>query len=120
MAQQLRCIGYVRVSKMGDRDVGDEGFQSVRQQVEFIERGVAALGPEGRLVGEPVVELDASGDDADRPKWTAMIDRAVAGEYDVILCASIDRFSRNPRHAAAVIEDRLGPAGVRFVAVKER
>jgi DNA invertase Pin-like site-specific DNA recombinase len=116
---QLRCIGYVRVSKMGDRDVDDEGFQSVRQQTESIQAGVAALGPGARLVGEPVVELDRSGDDADRPRWNAMIDRAVAGEYDVIVCAAIDRFSRNPRHAAVVIEDRLTPAGVRFVAVKE-
>jgi DNA invertase Pin-like site-specific DNA recombinase len=105
---------------MGDRELEDEGFQSVRQQIVAIHAGVAALGPGARLVGEPVVELDASGDDANRPRWAAMIDRAVAGDYDVIVCAAIDRFSRNPRHAANVIEDRLIPAGVRFVAVKER
>lgn len=119
MAQRLRCIGYVRVSKMGERELDDEGFQSVRQQTEAIQAGVVGLGPGARLVGEPVVEVDASGADADRPKWTAMIDRAVAGEYDVIVCAAIDRFSRDPRHAAAVIEGKLIRAGVRFVAVKE-
>ena len=67
VAQQLRCVGYVRVSKMGERDVEDEGFQSVRQQTEAIQAGVAALSPGARRVGEPEVGLAAVGAGAPRP-----------------------------------------------------
>jgi site-specific DNA recombinase len=113
-----RSVGYVRVSTTGQAERG----MSLAAQRDRI-------GAFAKKKGWPlldVIEEAASGgvkDDEEhswehRPRLLALLDRAKAGEFDVLLVAKLDRLSRDYA-TLIVLERRLQKSGVDVVSVAE-
>ncbi len=108
---ELRAFGYIRVSK--ER----EDMHSPEIQRSEISRYCEQKGY--RLL-KWFEDLDISGriNGDGRPALKAMLERAVDGEADVIVCYRIDRLSREPAHHYAVL-GLLKDAGVRVDSVHQ-
>lgn len=114
MSERSRGLdGYVRVSKVAGRE--GESYISPSVQREQIERWA---GYRHELILEWWVDEDWSGGAASRPGLDAAVERAVNGESSGIVCARIDRFSRNTAQGLRDLE-RLRDAGARLVFVSE-
>ncbi len=113
-----RVIAYLRVSTALQRDEG-LGLAVQRDRVEEYARA------KGHELLEAVEEA-ASGGVRDgeefswehRPVLLSLLDRAKAGEYDVLLVARLDRLSRD-YPTLAVLERRLQRFGVEVVSTAE-
>jgi len=101
-ARRPRFVGYVRVSRVGDR--GDK-LRSPEQQ----EAAIRAFARAERLeLVEVVVEVDVSGAKAKRSGLAPLVDRVEAGELEGIVVAKLDRLSRlAPRERLDLLE-RVG------------
>lgn len=102
--------GYTRVSQVGDRG---ERLLSPQFQSESIERWAEAHGHD--LVMLPP-ELDESGGRDDRPILLDAIGRVESGEFDGIVVAKLDRFSRSLLGALKMFK-RIEAVGGQVVAV---
>ena len=109
----MRAVGYIRVSKVGDR--GGERFLSPDLQRESIE-GLAKR--EGLEIVEWIEELDASGGDAKRPGLLRAIELIEAGKADGIAVWALSRFSRRTRDALNAW-DRIEAANGRLWSATE-
>jgi site-specific DNA recombinase len=114
----LRAIGYLRVSTAGQAEHG-MGLEAQRDRVRE-----CAESKGYNLVD--VVQEAASGGVKDgeelsyehRPGLLALIERAQASEYDVLLVAKLDRLSRD-YPTLAVLERRLQRFGVEVISTAE-
>jgi DNA invertase Pin-like site-specific DNA recombinase len=104
--------GYTRVSAVGDR--GDR-LLSPELQLAEIERWATSYGHDVVPL-EP--ELNQSGGREDRAVFQAAIKAVERGEYDGIVVAQLDRFSRSVVGALREIE-RIEDAGGQLTAVRE-
>jgi site-specific DNA recombinase len=100
--------GYIRVSKMGDRDEGDESFQSVADQRAEIESFAAASGLE-ILVHPP--ELDVTGSKLQRPILDAIVAKIVARRSEGLIVAKVNRLSRAGLGDAIKLVETIHDAG---------
>jgi DNA invertase Pin-like site-specific DNA recombinase len=105
--------GYVRVSRVGDRD--GESFISPAVQRERIGHWAAA---HGHTIGAWHEELDESGGRDDRPLFLEALARCEAGATGGIIVAKLDRFARSVAGAAVAIK-RLEACGAELVSVQE-
>ncbi len=105
-----RAIGYVRVSRVGDR--AGESFISPALQRETIAAKARAGGLE---VVELVEDPDESGGKADRPGFVRALEAVERGEASVIVVARLSRFARSVLDTHRALE-RLEAAGGRLVA----
>jgi hypothetical protein len=86
-----RFIAILRVSKVNARS--GESFMSVDQQAARC--ATVASQHDGKVTGT-IESTDVSGHYAtDTPEWRAAVDRVKAGEFNGIVFAYTDRFSRN-------------------------
>lgn len=109
---KLRVVdGYVRVSRVGDRD----DLTSDRLQAESIQRETTSLGLE---LGEVFVDLDQSGGKEDRPGLSRALARVEAGASSGIMVTRLDRFSRDIGQALRLAE-RLERAGGSLYVIEE-
>ena len=112
MESPLRLGGYVRVSRIGDRD---ERLLSPKLQRNRIDAWAKAG---GHRVVDLREDLDVSGGRSDRENLLALVERIEAGELDGLIVATLDRFGRSLAHAIELIE-RIDKAGGRFVSVAD-
>jgi DNA invertase Pin-like site-specific DNA recombinase len=91
-AKTHRAIGYLRVSKMGSRQVDDDSTQTLKVQRQRIEGLAQSRG--WTIVGW-YQDLDCSGGNTDRAQFQAAMAAIEAGDADVFACAFLDRFSRS-------------------------
>jgi DNA invertase Pin-like site-specific DNA recombinase len=111
-----RVIAYIRVSRVGDRDIESDSFQTVEQQRGAID-AIAKLS--GAEVVDEVVALNASGGKSwPEPKLKAAIDRVDRGEVDGIAVYALDRWGRH-LHALEVIE-RWSSEGKTMVSAADK
>lgn len=103
--------GYVRVSRVGDRE---ETLISPKLQERQIRAWAGARGLDVLMLP---AELDASGGDDSRPILLGAIEQVERGELAGIIVAKFDRLSRSMRGQLAMLE-RIEAAGgeVRSVA----
>lgn len=118
MRRPLRAIGYLRVSTAGQAERG-MGLDSQRDRVREFARA------KGYELADVVQEAASGGvrngeefSWEHRPVLLDLIDRAKAGEYDVLVVAKLDRLSRD-YPTLAVLERRLQRHGVDVVSVAE-
>jgi site-specific DNA recombinase len=106
-----RFAGYVRVSKVGDRDKQDGGrqFLSPGEQREKIEAWAKKYGHE--LV-EVVEDLDRSGR-RERQNLTTLVERIEAKKLDGIAVARLNRLARSRKLTYDAL-DRIHEAGGAF------
>lgn len=116
-----KMVGYIRVSRMGERDEADESFISVKTQSEDIEAW-------GRVKGVEIVwyrgdpergaELDQSGGKEDRPVLEWALSRIESDHSPIggIVVARLDRLSRRLKGALEIFE-RVEKAGGQVACV---
>ena len=86
-----RLDGYIRVSRVGARDVESEGYITEAVQRDKIETWAKLRGVE---ISHWHVDRDQSGSKLTRPGFDAAMARIKAGKTDGIVVAAIDRLSR--------------------------
>jgi site-specific DNA recombinase len=105
-----RAVGYVRVSRVGDR--GGESFISPELQ----RQAIAGVAESKRLrVVELVEDLDESGGKYERAGFQRAIEAVERGEADVIVVARLTRFARSVLDTHRALE-RIEAAGGRLIA----
>lgn len=113
-----RAIGYVRVSTDLQREKG----MGLEAQRETVRRYAADHGLElVDVVAEAASGGVRQGEEFSwehRPALLELMDRAMAGEYDVLLVARFDRLSRDYA-TLTVLERRLRKHGARIVSATE-
>lgn len=102
-------IAYIRVSRVGDRT--EETFRSPAEQEE---RSRAFAANRGFTVSEVVTDLDVSGavQPSDRPGMSYALAEIAAGRAGGLVAYSLDRFSREPAHADALVKTVAEAGGV--------
>ncbi len=116
--QSNRAVAYLRVSTAGQAERG-MGLEAQRDRVRELAKA------KGYQLAS-VVQEAASGGVQDgeelswehRPVLLELVDRAKAGEYDVLLVAKLDRLSRD-YPTLAVVERRLQRYGVEVISAAE-
>ena len=109
----LPLSGYVRVSRVGDRE--GEGFISPEVQERAIREWAERQGVE--VVMQPA-ELNVSGGTMDRPVFNKIMERIRHGESGGIVVYKTDRFARSLLGAITVMAE-LGEHGAIFASATE-
>lgn len=110
----LPLDGYVRVSRVGDRD-GKDGFISPEVQEQAIRDWAERSGVE--VVIQPH-ELNRSGGTMDRPVFNEIMDRVREGKSGGIVVYKTDRFARTLQGAVSTLAE-LGEHRAAFASVSE-
>ena len=109
-----KLAGYVRVSHVGRRK-GKDSFHSPDDQKTEIERWAKG---NGHLVEMLPPELDAKGNNPDRPTFRQAVDGVKSGEYAGIVVAYLSRAGRDLRLMLDLWEE-IEQAGGVFYSAKE-
>ena len=109
----MRCAIYCRISR--DDSEGEENA-SIANQKQILTEYAAAQGWE--LYGVYSDE-DRSGADSGRPGFNALLRDAQAGQFEVILCKTQSRFTRDMETVERYLHGLLPRWGVRFVSVAD-
>lgn len=109
----MRVAIYCRLS---DEDKNKQGDNS-----ESIQNQKSLLTNYARQKGWQIYRIycdeNYSGIDSQRPEYNRMLEDAEKGRFDIILCKTQSRFSRNMEHIEKYINGKLQEWGVRFVSV---
>lgn len=107
----MKLVGYLRVSRLGDREEDDESFISPALQRERCEGWATALNHE---IVSWVEDLDVSGKTPprERPGYAKAFEAVEAGEAEGIICARLDRFSRSVHGALDALHELEEAGGV--------
>jgi DNA invertase Pin-like site-specific DNA recombinase len=92
-AKVSRIVAYVRVSRVGTRDVDSDSYQTESIQLEACQRWADERKIE-LVSGPQFVDRDQSGSKDDRPGLAAALAEVRDGRADGIVVATLDRFSR--------------------------
>lgn len=63
------------------------------------------------------IDEDYSGMYEDRPEFERLIHNARLGKFDIVLCKSQSRFTRNMQHSEKYLEELFPVLGIRFIGV---
>ena len=91
---------YVRVSRVGNRDVTAEGGTATEQE----RRCRAYLEAKDLQAGEVFTDLEETGGKLTRPQFDQAIERAKSGVSGGLICINLRRFGRTSGAADLVIE----------------
>ena len=111
--QKLTASSYIRVSTPGQAKDGlslDEQSESIKA---FIEQQGWSLVEEYRDAGK-----SGEKDFRKRPEFVRMLSDALAGQFEILVCLDIQRFSRNPKDYFWTA-DELDKGGVAIVTLEE-
>ena len=115
MSCPLRCAVYLRLSK--------EDLAKTRSESESIQNQRALLldyaAKQGWTVHEIYCDEDYSGADSLRPDFNRMIEAAKEKKFQIILCKSQSRFTRDMELVEKYIHGLFPLWGIRFIAVAD-
>lgn len=111
----MRCAIYCRLSKEDEDRQGPES-ESIQNQKSMLLKYALERGWE---VYSLYCDEDFSGADARRPDFTRMLRDAEAGQFQIILCKSQSRFTRDMELVEKYIHGKFPQWGIRFVAVAD-
>lgn len=111
----MRCAIYARLSKEDEEKQQPES-ESIQNQKALL-TGYAA--EQGWEVYRIYCDEDYSGADSLRPDFNRMVEAARAGKFQVILCKSQSRFTRDMELVEKYIHGLFPLWGVRFIAVAD-
>lgn len=69
------------------------------------------------MVEDIYIDEDYSGMYEDRPEFERLIKNAKLGKFDLVLCKSQSRFTRNMQHSEKYLEELFPMLGIRFIGV---
>ena len=106
---------YLRLSKEDAEKInrGDDSESIRNQRMLLMEEAVRR----GFLVGEVYSDEDYSGTDRERPAFNRMIEDAKLKKFDVLLCKTQSRFTRDMEVAEKYIHRVFPLLGIRFIGV---
>ena len=104
---------YLRLSEE-DRDRGESPSQSIQNQ-ELMLREYAAR--QGWHVAAVYNDEDFSGADRSRPAFNRLLADGAAGQFEVVLCKSLSRFTRLYAQQEELLHERFPQWGLRFVSL---
>lgn len=108
----MRCAIYCRLSKEDDEKQLES--ESIQNQKALLLRYAAQHNWE---VVKIHIDEDYSGADRDRPAFCAMLQEARAQQFDVVLCKTQSRFTRDMELVEKYIHYLFPLWGIRFVTV---
>jgi len=108
----MRCAIYCRLSRE-DEKKADES-ESIQNQRLLLHQ---YAGHHGWTVCAEYIDDDKSGADLDRPGFRAMLRDAEAGQFDILLCKTQSRFTRDLEVSEHYLHRRFSEWGVRFISV---
>lgn len=108
----MRCAIYCRLSRE-DENKSDES-ESIHNQ-RLLLRQYAA--DRGWTVCAEYADDDRSGIDAERPGFLSLLRDAEAGRFEVLLCKTQSRFTRDLELSEHYLHRRFDEWGVRFISV---
>jgi DNA invertase Pin-like site-specific DNA recombinase len=112
--QQIAAI-YARISKEDLDKSGDDDSESVQnQKLLLIDYAVS----QGFLIHNVYVDEDLSGF-SDRPAFKQMIKDAAAGLFNIVLCKSQSRFTRDMELVERYIHGCFVEWGIRFISITD-
>lgn len=111
----LRAVLYCRLSKedVDKLHKGDDS-ESIKNQKELLEEYAKE---KGFLVVQTYVDEDYSGLDQKRPAFNEMLKGAGEKKFDVILCKSQSRFTRDMELSERYLHNLFPLWGIRFIGV---
>ncbi len=115
MSEGIRCAIYTRLSKE-DEDRQRDVSESIRNQRSLL---TAYAADRGWAVFQVYCDEDYSGADRLRPAFNQMLRDAREGRFQVILCKSQSRFTRDMELVEKYIHGLFPLWGIRFVAVAD-
>ena len=111
----MRAVGYIRVSRVGDRDTDSSSYRTETDQELAIRTAAGALGAE---VVEVIAERNVSGADPERAGLARALALVEDGLAEVLIVAHTDRLSRDLELTLA-LRRRVRAAGARLVSAAE-
>lgn len=113
--QETVAALYLRLSKedMDKRDRGDDS-ESIRNQRSLLTEEALRR---GFRIGEIYSDEDYSGTDSTRPAFNRLIADAKQKKFNVILCKSQSRFTRDMELSEKYIHGLFPRLGIRFIGV---
>ncbi|WP_308752590.1 recombinase family protein [uncultured Anaerotruncus sp.] len=108
----MTCAIYCRLSREDAEKVQES--ESIQNQKAMLAAYAASQGWE---VGAVYCDEDYSGADRDRPGWNAMLAAAERREFQIVLCKTQSRFTRDMELVEKYLHGLFPLWGIRFVAV---
>ncbi len=109
------CAVYVRLSKE-DEDKREPESESIQNQKSLL---IGYAVERGWDIYQIYCDEDYSGADALRPDFNRMLDDAQAGRFQIVLCKSQSRFTRDMELVEKYIHGLFPIWGIRFIAVAD-
>ena len=113
--QQILCAIYTRLSKEYE-DKHQPESESIQNQKSLLTRYAIDHGWD---IYSIFCDEDFSGVDSDRPDFNRMIEAAKAKKFQIILCKSQSRFTRDMELVEKYIHGLFPIWGIRFIAVAD-
>lgn len=115
METRLRAVLYLRLSKedMDKADSGDDSASIVNQRLLLTDHALA----QGWTVVDTYIDDDYSGLYDDRPEFDRLIRDSKLGRFDIVLCKSQSRFTRNMEHLEKYLHHDFLLLGIRFIGL---
>lgn len=106
---------YVRLSKEDENKVNhDDNSESIKNQINLLSdyAGRNNIEIEGIYIDD-----DYSGLYEERPGFERLIANAKAHKFNMILCKTQSRFTRNMQHSEKYLEELFPTLGIRFIGI---
>lgn len=113
--QQILCAIYTRLSKE-DEDKHQPESESIQNQKSLLTRYAIDHGWD---IFSIFCDEDFSGVDSDRPDFNRMIEAAKQKKFQIVLCKSQSRFTRDMELVEKYIHGLFPIWGIRFIAVAD-
>ncbi len=104
---------YLRLSKEDENSGSNESESIQNQKLLLVDYAIA----QGWQIYKIYSDDDYSGLDANRPEFLKMINDASLGKFNVILCKTISRFTRDMELVEKYIHGKFVEWGIRFIGV---
>lgn len=112
---QLKVAIYGRLSDEDDDKVNpDDESESIKNQISLLEGYVLANGWE---IYDYYVDDDWSGADNDRPDWNRLLQDAEDKRFDIVLCKSQARFTRDMIAVENYLHGKFLEWNIRFIGL---
>lgn len=109
----IRCVFYLRLS----REDGNGESDSIQNQRSILQRYLAEH--EDMIVVGEWVDDGWSGSNYERPGFQKMMEKAVTGDFQCILCKDLSRLGREYIQTGYYLRKIFPEMGIRFIAVAD-
>lgn len=108
----MNCAIYCRLSKEDGGSPGES--ESIRNQRDLLTRYARE---QGWRIHDVYCDDDYSGADGERPRWNDLLREGEGGAFQVVLCTTLSRFTRDIEVVERVVHGLLPRWGIRFIAL---